>query len=93
MRARPANAERQASALEETAAAMEQFSTSVNHNAENCALASEKARDADAKARHGARIVHGVVEAMGGIIASTDTPGGGLTIEIDLAATPEGGAP
>jgi two-component system sensor histidine kinase KdpD len=41
----------------------------------------------------GLSVARGFVEAMGGTIASTDTPGGGLTIEIDLAAPPEHGAP
>ncbi|AFM18878.1 osmosensitive K+ channel histidine kinase [Mycolicibacterium chubuense NBB4] len=34
----------------------------------------------------GLSVARGFVEAMGGTIASTDTPGGGLTIEIELAA-------
>lgn len=34
----------------------------------------------------GLSVARGFVEAMGGTISSTDTPGGGLTIEIDLAA-------
>ena len=41
----------------------------------------------------GLSVARGFVEAMGGTIASTDTPGGGLTIEIDLAAAPDVGAP
>ena len=40
----------------------------------------------------GLSVARGFVEAMGGTIASTDTPGGGLTIEIDLAAAPESSA-
>jgi methyl-accepting chemotaxis protein len=56
--------ERQATTLEETASAMEEFSASVRHNAGNCELASEKARGADATAHEGARVVHGVVQAM-----------------------------
>ncbi len=40
----------------------------------------------------GLSVARGFVEAMGGTIASTDTPGGGLTIEIDLAAAPDSGA-
>ncbi|HEY9267289.1 MAG TPA: sensor histidine kinase KdpD [Mycobacterium sp.] len=39
----------------------------------------------------GLSVARGFVEAMGGTIASTDTPGGGLTIEIDLAASPDNG--
>jgi methyl-accepting chemotaxis protein len=63
--------ERQATTLEETAAAMEELSSTVKHNAENCELASEKSRNADQVARDGARIVHGVVQAMGGIDQSS----------------------
>ncbi len=38
----------------------------------------------------GLSVARGFVEAMGGTIQATDTPGGGLTIEIDLAApTPD----
>ncbi len=35
----------------------------------------------------GLSVARGFVEAMGGTISATDTPGGGLTIEIDLAAS------
>jgi len=35
----------------------------------------------------GLSVARGFVEAMGGTVSTTDTPGGGLTIEIDLAAT------
>jgi two-component system, OmpR family, sensor histidine kinase KdpD len=34
----------------------------------------------------GLSVARGFVEAMGGTIQATDTPGGGLTVEIDLAA-------
>jgi two-component system sensor histidine kinase KdpD len=34
----------------------------------------------------GLSVAHGFVEAMSGTIAAIDTPGGGLTVEIDLAA-------
>jgi two-component system sensor histidine kinase KdpD len=34
----------------------------------------------------GLSVARGFVEAMGGTISATDTPGGGLTVEIDLAA-------
>ncbi|HEX4559964.1 MAG TPA: sensor histidine kinase KdpD [Mycobacterium sp.] len=37
----------------------------------------------------GLSVARGFVEAMGGTISATDTPGGGLTIEIDLAAPPK----
>jgi two-component system sensor histidine kinase KdpD len=35
----------------------------------------------------GLSVARGFVEAMGGSISATDTPGGGLTVEIDLAAS------
>jgi two-component system sensor histidine kinase KdpD len=37
----------------------------------------------------GLSVAKGFVEAMGGSVIATDTPGGGLTIEIDLAAPPK----
>jgi two-component system sensor histidine kinase KdpD len=37
----------------------------------------------------GLSVAGGFVEAMGGTISATDTPGGGLTVEIDLAAPPK----
>jgi two-component system, OmpR family, sensor histidine kinase KdpD len=37
----------------------------------------------------GLSVAKGFVEAMGGTVTATDTPGGGVTIEIDLAATPK----
>ncbi|MCB0935413.1 MAG: sensor histidine kinase KdpD [Mycolicibacterium sp.] len=36
----------------------------------------------------GLSVAKGFVEAMGGTIAATDTPGGGLTVVLDLAAPP-----
>lgn len=36
----------------------------------------------------GLSVARGFVEAMGGTISVSDTPGGGLTVEIDLAAPP-----
>lgn len=39
----------------------------------------------------GLSVARGFVEAMGGTITATETPGGGLTVVVDLAATPEGG--
>jgi len=36
----------------------------------------------------GLSVAKGFVEAMGGSIAATDTPGGGLTVVVDLAAAP-----
>lgn len=41
----------------------------------------------------GLSVARGFVEAMGGTIVSTDTPGGGLTIEIDLPASTPGAQP
>ena len=40
----------------------------------------------------GLSVARGFVEAMGGTISATDTPGGGLTVEIDLAAPAKGSA-
>nr|WP_235658352.1 sensor histidine kinase KdpD [Mycolicibacterium moriokaense] len=40
----------------------------------------------------GLSVARGFVEAMGGTISATDTPGGGLTAEIDLAAPPKDGS-
>ena len=40
----------------------------------------------------GLSVARGFVEAMGGAISSTDTPGGGLTVEIDLPAPPKDGS-
>jgi two-component system, OmpR family, sensor histidine kinase KdpD len=40
----------------------------------------------------GLSVAHGFVEAMGGTISANDTPGGGLTVEIDLAAPKDGAA-
>jgi two-component system sensor histidine kinase KdpD len=37
----------------------------------------------------GLSVARGFAEAMGGAISATDTPGGGLTVEIDLAAPPK----
>jgi two-component system sensor histidine kinase KdpD len=38
----------------------------------------------------GLSVARGFVEAMGGTIQATDTPGGGLTVVVDLAAPPGG---
>ncbi len=40
----------------------------------------------------GLSVARGFTEAMGGTISATDTPGGGLTIVVDLAAPAEGDA-
>ena len=44
----------------------------------------------DAWTELGLSVARGFVEAMGGTISATDTPGGGLTAEIDLAAPKDG---
>jgi two-component system, OmpR family, sensor histidine kinase KdpD len=36
----------------------------------------------------GLSVARGFVEAMSGTISATDTPGGGLTVIVDLAAPP-----
>jgi methyl-accepting chemotaxis protein len=59
-----ARTERQASALEETAASMEQLAVTVGRNAENARLASELAVDANAAARQGGAVVERVVGTM-----------------------------
>ncbi|MDH6684125.1 two-component system sensor histidine kinase KdpD, partial [Rhodococcus sp. LBL2] len=38
----------------------------------------------------GLSVVKGFVEAMGGTVSATDTPGGGLTMVVELAASPVG---
>jgi two-component system sensor histidine kinase KdpD len=38
----------------------------------------------------GLSVARGFVEAMGGTISATDTPGGGVTVIVDLAAPPGG---
>jgi two-component system, OmpR family, sensor histidine kinase KdpD len=40
----------------------------------------------------GLSVARGFVEAMGGTLSANDTPGGGLTVEIDLAAPKDGAA-
>ena len=41
----------------------------------------------------GLSVARGFVEAMGGTIQATDTPGGGLTVVVDLAAPPKDARP
>ncbi len=41
----------------------------------------------------GLSVARGFVEAMGGNISATDTPGGGLTVVVDLAAPPKADRP
>jgi two-component system sensor histidine kinase KdpD len=40
----------------------------------------------------GLSVAKGFVEAMGGTVQATDTPGGGLTVLVDLAAPPRSSA-
>jgi two-component system sensor histidine kinase KdpD len=46
-------------------------------------------RDNTTGAGLGLSVVRGFIEAMGGTVEATDTPGGGLTMVVDLPATPE----
>jgi len=62
-----ARTEEQASALQQTAASMEQLSGTVRHNAENLVLADQLARKASAIALEGGEVVGQVVQTMGGI--------------------------
>jgi len=59
--------DRQASTLEQTASAMEELAATVRHNADNCTVATQQAREASEVASNGSQVVHGVVEAMGAI--------------------------
>ncbi|WP_312946498.1 methyl-accepting chemotaxis protein II [Superficieibacter sp.] len=63
--------EQQASALEETAASMEQLTSTVKQNAENARQASQLAQSASDTARHGGKVVDGVVNTMHDIAASS----------------------
>ncbi len=56
--------EQQASALEETAASMEQLTATVKQNADNARQASQLAQSASETARHGGKVVDGVVNTM-----------------------------
>jgi methyl-accepting chemotaxis protein len=57
--------EEQASTLEETASGMEELSTTVKQNAENCKLAKSLAGQANDVAVKGGEMVHKVVNTMG----------------------------
>ncbi len=57
----------QAGALEETAATMEQLSTTVSHNADSARQANALAQDASAVAARGGEVVRQVVATMQGI--------------------------
>jgi methyl-accepting chemotaxis protein-1 (serine sensor receptor) len=67
--------EEQASALQQTAAAMEQLGSTVRHNAENARQAGALAGDACAVAVRGGTVVSDVVTTMGGIQDSTQQIG------------------
>jgi methyl-accepting chemotaxis protein-1 (serine sensor receptor) len=56
--------EQQASALQETAASMEEIKTTVGHNAENAQQASSLAASANQTARNGETVMNGVTETM-----------------------------
>jgi methyl-accepting chemotaxis protein len=62
--------DQQASALEQTAASMQELSVAVRHNAENARRANEVALDVNAVARRGGVAVGQVVETMKGIQTS-----------------------
>ncbi|HBH69606.1 MAG TPA: methyl-accepting chemotaxis protein, partial [Erwinia persicina] len=59
------------SALEQTAASMEELTATVKQNAENAHHASQLASDASGKARQGGDIVTGVVNTMNNISTSS----------------------
>ncbi|ECG8259935.1 methyl-accepting chemotaxis protein II [Salmonella bongori] len=63
--------EQQASALEETAASMEQLTATVKQNADNARQASQLAQSASDTARHGGKVVDGVVNTMHDIADSS----------------------
>jgi methyl-accepting chemotaxis protein len=63
--------EDQAATLEQTAAAMEELSSTVTRNAENCRVASQGAGEATVAARRGAQIAHDVVATMDRIEVSS----------------------
>jgi two-component system, OmpR family, sensor histidine kinase KdpD len=46
-------------------------------------------RDTSSGVGLGLSVARGFVEAMGGTVTANDTPGGGLTVELDLAAPPK----
>ncbi|MDD0809595.1 methyl-accepting chemotaxis protein [Curvibacter sp. RS43] len=63
--------EEQASALQQTAATMEQFSTTVSNNADNAKMANQLAVSAAQVASQGGEVVGQVVNTMRGIDASS----------------------
>lgn len=66
-----ARTERQASTLEETAAAMEELTSTVRNNAEHARKASSMAKHTAEVAAHGGTVVGQVVEVMTGIESSS----------------------
>ncbi len=75
--------EDQAATLEETAAAMEQFSTTVKQNAESCRRASDLAAGTTVAARSGTRTAEEVIATM-------DRIGAGSRRIVDIIAVIEG---
>ena len=63
--------EQQASALQQTAATMDQLGTAVRHNADNATQANQLARGASGVASQGGEVVKQVVETMSGIADSS----------------------
>ena len=63
--------EQQAANLEETAASMDELTTTVQRNAEHAGQANQLANDAAEVARQGGERVQGVVRTMGGIEQSS----------------------
>ncbi|ART62051.1 methyl-accepting chemotaxis protein [Kushneria marisflavi] len=61
----------QATSLEETAASMEEITTTVRHNADNAAQADRLVREVSQQARTGGDVVQNAVSAMGEISASS----------------------
>lgn len=66
-----ARTERQASALQETAASMEELNSTVRMNADNSRQANQMAQSASAVAAQGGQVVAEVVETMKGINESS----------------------
>jgi methyl-accepting chemotaxis protein len=67
-----ARTESQASALEQTAASMEELSSTVKHNADNAKQANQLAGGASAVAVQGGQVVSRVVDTMKGINESSN---------------------
>nr|MBP6677088.1 hypothetical protein [Vitreoscilla sp.] len=63
--------EQQASALQQTAATMDQLGTAVRHNADNATQANQLARGASGVASQGGEVVKQVVQTMSGIADSS----------------------